>query len=75
MGAGRRAATLPAAEPAQRAAFRRRPVACLQVTQHRRCRVRVTVRAEPGRAAQAGHKVTLAAVAVVHELGGEGGLR
>lgn len=41
---------------------------CLQASQHARCRVRVTVRAEPGVVAQEGHKVMLAAVMVSHRL-------
>lgn len=44
----------------------RGPAACLpnraQVSQHKRCRVRVTVRKEPGAVRQQGHKVTLTAV-------------
>lgn len=37
-----------------------------QVTQHRRCRFRVTVLEEPGATPQEGHKVMLAAVMVEH---------
>lgn len=33
------------------------PVLCVQVTQHERCRVRVTVRKTPGAVKQQGHKV------------------
>jgi hypothetical protein len=38
----------------------------LQVTQHAKCRVRVTVRKEPGEVPQQGHKVTLMAIMVSH---------
>ncbi|KAL4429381.1 hypothetical protein ABPG77_005155 [Micractinium sp. CCAP 211/92] len=37
-----------------------------QVSQHARCRVRVTVRKEPGAVPQEGHKVTLTAIMVSH---------
>lgn len=37
-----------------------------QVSQHQRCRVRVTVRKQPGAVPQEGHKVTLTAIMVSH---------
>ncbi|PSC71318.1 hypothetical protein C2E20_5316 [Micractinium conductrix] len=37
-----------------------------QVTQHKKCRVRITVRPEPGEVPQKGHKVTLTAIMVSH---------
>lgn len=37
-----------------------------QVSQHERCRVRVTVASKPGRVAQKGHKVTMMAIMVSH---------
>ncbi|PSC75050.1 hypothetical protein C2E20_1732 [Micractinium conductrix] len=40
-----------------------------QVSQHARCRLRVTVRQQPGMVPEEGHKVMLAAVAVTHQLG------
>lgn len=37
-----------------------------KVTQHRACRVRVTIRKQPGAVPQAGHKVSLQALMVSH---------
>lgn len=64
MSAQAAAAAFPSAPP--RRLINAPPPAQPQVSQHARCRIRVTVRREPGAVPQEGHKVTLAAVMAVH---------
>lgn len=60
------AAWQPADAPCRAASISHLPLVLPQVTQHERCRVRVTVRQEAGASPQAGHKVALMGLIVSH---------